>query len=260
MKTLQNAHILLTGASSGIGAALARALADAGARLTLVARRKARLEALAEELPGEHRVLPADLADLEAADRVAREAVDAGGPIDGLINNAGVQIVRPTARTTAEEGEWLFRIDTLAPFRLIHALLPPMLERGAGYIVNIASLAAVVPTAGMFHYSAAKAALAGGSEALASELRGTGVRVLTVYPGPVETDMAAAAVTHYQKDPTGAMPVGTPDVLARKVVDAMRRGRPRLYYPRSYGLARQFPGTTRFLVDRLTPALVDEAD
>ncbi len=253
---LHDAHVLLTGASSGIGAALARALADRGARLTLVARREARLRALADEMPGEHHVLPADLADLDAADRVASRAVEAGGPIDVLINNAGVQIVRPTAQTTAAEGEWLLRVDTLAPFRLMHAALGPMLDRGRGSIVNIASLAAIVPTAGMFHYSAAKAALAGGSEALASELRGTGVHVLTVYPGPVETEMAAAAVQQYARDPTGAMPVGTAAGLARRVVAAIERRRPRLYYPRAYGLANAFPGTTRFLVDRLTPALV----
>jgi len=259
MKTLRDAHVLLTGASSGIGAALAVALAEAGARLTLVARREAQMrEVLGRCAPGDHQIVPADLARLEGIGDVVRRAIDGLGPIDVLVNNAGVQIVRPTAKTSVDDGEWLLRVDTLAPFRLIHAVLGPMLERGRGSIVNIASLAAIAPTAGMFHYSAAKAALAAGSEALASEMRGQGVHVLTVYPGPVETDMATTTMKQYTRDPTGPMPVGRADALARLVVSAIRREKARIIYPRSYAVARAMPGTTRFFMDRMTPALVDE--
>lgn len=259
MIDLNTAHVLLTGASSGIGAALAHALARAGARLTLVARREDRLRAVAEACPGDaHRVQPADLADLDGIAPLVERAVDELGPIDALINNAGVQIVAPTARTSNADGEWLLRVDTLAPFRLIQATLQPMIDRGRGSIVNIASVAALAPTAGMFYYSAAKAALAGASEALGSELRGSGVHVMTVYPGPVATDMAATAVKRYAKDPTGGLPMGSTEVLARRIVKGMRRGQRRLIYPRAYAITRALPGTTRFVMDRLTPPLVDD--
>lgn len=259
MIDLTDAHVLLTGASSGIGAALATALADAGARLTLVARRESRLREVAAACAGDaHRVLPADLADLDAVGPLVERAVERLGAIDVLVNNAGVQIVRPTARTTHADGEWLLRVDTLAPFRLIHAVLPAMVERDRGSIVNVASIAAIAPTAGMFHYSAAKAALAGGSEALASELRTTGVHVLTVYPGPVQTDMAAAAITRYKTDPTGGLPVGKADVLAKRIRRAIERGHRRIIYPRPYAITRSMPGITRFVMDRATPDLVDE--
>ena len=267
---LRGTHILLTGASSGIGEALALALAERGARLTLVARREQRLNEVAAACAGdEHHVISADLSDLDRVQPIVDEATQTLGPIDVLVNNAGVQIVRRMELTSVEDAEWLMRIDTLAPFRLIQAVLPQMLERQSGAIVNIASLAALAPTSGMFYYNAAKAALAGGSESLYGEVRDRGVHVCTVYPGPVETDMATAAIEKFDKDPTKMMPVGTTTVLARKVVRCIEKRKPRLIYPASYAAAnadeaqalaaaRAFPGITRIVMDNMTPPLSDE--
>ncbi len=242
-------HVLVTGASSGIGEAIARELARAGARLTLVARRKDLLSKLAAELGSEHRVIAADLADPARATSLAAEV----GEVDILINNAGVQIVGPTVGTAPEDGENLLRVNVFSPMRLVLAILPAMRARGAGTIVNIASLAALAPAPGMFYYNASKAALAAASEALRGELRGTGVNVVTVYPGPVRTAMERAAWTKFER--TMAVPTGTAEELGVLVRRAIERRRARIIYPRIYATARWFPGTARYLTDRLTPRL-----
>lgn len=251
-------HIAITGASSGIGAALARELARAGHDLTLVARREERLRALAAELaPARVHVVVHDLGDVTRAADWLGAAEDALGPIDVLVNNAGVQIVAPTVSVDPEEGERVLAVDLLAPLRLTRAVLPGMLARKRGTVVDIASMAALAPTPGMTHYNAAKAGLAAASEALRGELRGTGVHVVTVYPGIIDsTDMAQAALEKYEASRvTAAFPRGSEIVLARKVRRAIERAEPRVIYPSSGALSRWFPGPTRWLMDRLTPPL-----
>lgn len=251
-------HIAITGASSGIGASLARELAKAGHSLTLVARREDRLRALAKELaPAKVHVAPHDLGDVTHAADWIGAAEDALGPIDVLVNNAGVQIVAPSASVDPAEAERLFAIDLFAPLRLTRAVLPAMLRRGSGTIVDIASMAALAPTPGMMHYNAAKAGLAAASESLRGELRGTGVHVVTVYPGIIaSTEMAQAAMAKFE--PSTALdvfPRGTEAELSRLVRVAIERKRDRVIYPRSGALSRWFPGTTRWFLDRFTPAL-----
>jgi short-subunit dehydrogenase len=132
-----------------------------------------------------------------------------------------------------------------------------MIRRGAGTIVDIASMAALAPTPGMTHYNAAKGGLAAASEALRGELAGTGVHVVTVYPGIIaSTAMARTAMAKYGPSRAISMfPTGTEEVLAALVHRAVRRRQARVIYPRSGALSRWFPGTTRWLVDRLTPKL-----
>ena len=113
-------HALITGASSGIGEAMARHFAAKGWRLTLAARRKEQLDDLAASLDAEVFVRPTDLSDLSQCERLVKDAVEALGPIDVLINNAGVQYVEPTVGVTPERGELLLNVDLLAPLRLIH--------------------------------------------------------------------------------------------------------------------------------------------
>jgi short-subunit dehydrogenase len=141
----------------------------------------------------------------------------------------------------------------LAPFRLTHAALARMVPRRSGTIVDISSMAALAPTPGMFWYNASKAALAAASESLRAELRPHGIHVVTVYPGPVETAMAKKAVDSYAKDPTGPLPVGDVTTLARMILNAVRKKRARVIYPRAYGIARMFPGITRVVMDRFSP-------
>jgi short-subunit dehydrogenase len=248
-------HVLVTGASSGIGEGVARVFAKAGYDVTLVARRAAELERIAKELPSDvkHHVIVADVSELEKLEDIVRRAEDALGPIDVLVNNAGVQIVAPTIQVAPEDGERLLTVNVLAPFRLTHAALARMAPRKRGTIVDISSMAALAPTPGMFHYSASKAALAAASECLRAEVREHGIHVVTVYPGPVETPMAKKAVDSYAKDPTGGLPVGDVDTLGRLILRAVERKRDRIIYPKAYSLARMFPGITRAVMDQFSP-------
>ncbi len=248
------AHVVVTGASSGIGAALAREYLRRGDRVTLVARRRNLLDELAAA--GSAHVIAADLSDPTRVDDVLRDAERAFGAIDVLVNNAGVQIVEPSEAQNWERAEALLRLDLHTPLRLIQATLPAMLSRGSGAIVNIASMAAIAPTPGMLFYNAAKGGLAAASEALRAEVSGRGVRVVTVYPGPVTSAMEAAARGAYEESTAvRRVPTGDPDVLARLVARAVDRNTARVIYPGVYGLARMFPGTTRWFMDRFTPKL-----
>ena len=249
-------HVVVTGASSGIGEAIAREYGRAGASVTLVARRADRLEALASELGSSTHVAPRDLSIAEQSTDWVAAAEEALGPIDVLVNNAGVQIIGPTAAVDVEEGEHLLRVNLFAPFRVTRAVLPGMLERKRGTIVDVASLAALAPTAGMLYYNASKGGLAAASEALRGELRGTGVHVVTVYPGIIPTDMGSAGLEAYQPTRLLALqPRGTTAGLAGRIRVAVDRRRPRVIYPAPNAAARWLPGPTRWLMDRFTPPL-----
>ena len=249
-------HIVVTGASSGIGAAYARAFAAAGHELTLVARRGELLEQLAAALPTKSHVVVHDLADLPNAASFFDAAEAALGPIDVLVNNAGVQVVGPITSLDVAECERMIDVDLLAPLRLTHAILPRMLARKRGVIVDVASMAAIAPTPGMTWYNAAKGGLAAASEALRGELRGIGVHVVTVYPGIIaSTAMAQASMQKYGGGAWMDRLGGDVDVLARHTLRAIVRRSARVIYPRSGWLARWFPSTTRWVMDRATPRL-----
>jgi short-subunit dehydrogenase len=253
-------HVLVTGASAGIGEGIAREYAKRGAKLTLSARREDRLRELANELGGKAAVVPADLSKTSAVPALCRAAEAAHGPIDVLINNAGVQIIEHAHKTDPIAGEALLELDLASPLRLIRELLPGMRERGSGTLVNVASMAALSPVPGMLYYNAAKGGLANASEALRGELRGTGVNVVTVYPGPVHTDMGDTGLTKYDDHPSLAFaPWGTTDELAHKVVRAVELGQARVIYPSTYALSLYFPNLSRWFSLRFAPPLKSEA-
>jgi short-subunit dehydrogenase len=247
-------HVVITGASSGIGEAIAREYGRAGASLTLVARRRELLEKLAGEIKGKTRVVAADLADPAQATSWLAAAEAELGPVDILVNNAGVQVVAPTVEVSVEETRRLLEVDLQSPLALIRAVLPAMLQRKSGVIVNVASLAALAPTPGMMAYNAAKAGFAAASESLRGELRKSGVHVLTVYPGPVHTPMGDAGYAAYP--PTlgpRLLPTGTSEKLARLVRAGVERRQARIIYPWLYTMVRWFPATTRVALDMSTP-------
>jgi len=189
---ISGSTVLVTGASSGIGAALARRLAADGATVGIVARRADRLaEVLADcqaKSPAS-RMWVADLADLEEADKVAIGAWDAFGHLDCLVNNAGVPMRRHTTKLDADTLDWVMRVNFTAPARMTMALLPRMLDRGSGMIVNVSSVAGRLGNANEAAYSASKFALCGWSEAIAVDLWDTGIKVRLVNPGPIDTEI-----------------------------------------------------------------------
>jgi short-subunit dehydrogenase len=133
-----------------------------------------------------------------------------------------------------------------------------MVARRSGTIVDIASAAALGPTPGMFFYNAAKAGLAAASESLRAEVKQHGIHVVTVYPGPVTSEMEAAARAAYADRATmRKLPTGSPEVLARMIADAVAKRKARVIYPRVYGMGRHFPNATRWALDTLTPPLKD---
>ena len=189
----QVGRVLITGASAGIGAELAREFARHGHRLTLVARRRDKLQQLAAELEGEHRVdvklVVQDLAKPTGPAAVAK-AVQADGEAVGiLVNNAGVIDVGPFVASATDKIAGLVNLNVRALTELTGLLLPPMVERGFGRVLNVASLAAFQPVPSMAAYAASKAYVLSFTEALSEELRGSGVKVCAVCPGMTDTDM-----------------------------------------------------------------------
>jgi short-subunit dehydrogenase len=189
---IAQSNVLITGASSGIGAALAPAMAARGATVGIVGRRADRLDGVLascqSHTPASRRWV-VDLGDLDAAARVAREAWDAFGHLDVLVNNAAVPKRREAADLTPAEVEETMRVNFLSPAHMTLAILDRMLARGAGVIVNVSSLGGRVGIAREAAYCASKFALSGWSESLAMDLDGSGVEVRLIQPGPIDTDI-----------------------------------------------------------------------
>ena len=186
---------LITGASSGIGADLARLCAADGYDLILVARREARLRDLAASLTAAHGIAVRTLtSDLSVPD-APQSLVDAvgGGAIDVFINNAGVGLRGPFAELPWDSQAALLQLNLIAPIHLSRLVLPEMLRRRSGRILNVASTAAFVPGPFMALYYASKAALLSFSEAVANELEGSGVTATVLCPGPTTTEFFDAA-------------------------------------------------------------------
>ena len=189
---ISGSRILVTGASSGIGAALAPQLAAAGATVGIVARRADRLETVLAECrrhAPESRMWAADLGDLERAEAVALEAWDAFGGLDGLVNNAAIPKRTPVTKLTAADVAHVMDVDFHSPVRMSLAVLPRMLERGSGMIMFVSSMGGRIPIANEAAYNAAKFAMCGWSEAMFLDLWETGVDVKLVLPGPLDTEI-----------------------------------------------------------------------
>jgi short-subunit dehydrogenase len=224
---------LVTGASSGLGAATARRLAGEGARLVLVARRRERLEALAAELGGAT-VIAADLVE-EATPGLVAERVEAEhGRLDLLVNNAGVG-----GRGTFASGGWAEMRRTMsinfdAQVRLTEALLPLLRRSAPSGVVNVGSVAGRVSRARAGSYSASKFALAGWTEALHMEERRHGVHVALVQPGFVATE--GFPQRELLARPWTRWMVSSEDKVTEAIVDVWRRRRAECYVPRPFGL------------------------
>jgi 3-oxoacyl-[acyl-carrier protein] reductase len=212
MFSLAGKAALVTGATGGIGAAIARGLAAQGARVAITGRREAELAALAAEIPGAL-VAPADLSDAEAPARLIERVEAEFGACDILVNNAG--FTRDMLALRMGDADWsaVLEVDLTAPFRLARAALRGMMKRRAGRIVSIASIVGVTGNAGQANYAAAKAGLIGMSKSLAQEVATRGVTVNVVAPGFVKTAM------------TDALPEGARTRLLERI-PAQRMGTP----------------------------------
>jgi len=190
--------VLVTGASAGLGTAFARAYARSGHDLVLVARRRDRLEALARELKDQHGanslVIAADLSDPAAPEAIERAVAEAGWQIDVLINNAGYTNHMPFSHETLDESSRELQVLMMAPVQLVIRLLPAMIARRSGRILNVSSIAGLsVGLPGASLYSATKSFLVKWSEALNAELAHLGIHVTALCPGPTRTDFLATA-------------------------------------------------------------------
>jgi NAD(P)-dependent dehydrogenase (short-subunit alcohol dehydrogenase family) len=189
--SLSGRTALVTGASRGIGAAIARGLDRAGARVAHAARTRAGLDAVAAELEHDPLVLEVDLANPDAPAGLAAAAREQLGEIDVLVNNAAAAARLPTTETSADLVDLLLAVNVRAPLLLIAALIPSMIERGSGAIINISSGSAVVGTPNRAAYAASKGALDAATRSLAIELGPHGIRVNSIAPGVVDTDLWA---------------------------------------------------------------------
>jgi short-subunit dehydrogenase len=220
--------VLITGASLGIGRAAARAFHEAGANLVMVARRREPLEEAAKGLERAW-VVPADVADLVSMRGVVDAAAARFGGLDGLVNNAGVHFRGPFVRRTPEEIAAMVDVNLRAPMALSSLALPHLLRR-RGFIVNVSSLAGKVPLDGAASYSATKFGLRIFTIALAQELRGSGVTVSAVCPGPVDTGFIMSEIDQVE-DIVFSQRMCTADDVAAMVLECARDGRLERAYP-----------------------------
>ncbi|HEX2478962.1 MAG TPA: 3-oxoacyl-[acyl-carrier-protein] reductase [Geminicoccaceae bacterium] len=219
MFDLSGRTALVTGASGGIGEAIARQLHAQGATLVLAGRRSEALAALAEALGERARVEVAELSDPQAAEQLIAAADNGGGP-DVLINNAGLTRDNLAVRMKDEDWQTVLEVNLTAVFRLTRAALRGMMRRRWGRIVNVTSIVALTGNPGQVNYAAAKAGMIGMTKSLAAEVATRGITVNCVAPGFIETPMTAALSDDQRRRLLERVPVGrlgTPDDVAAAI-------------------------------------------
>lgn len=252
---LNGAHVLITGASRGIGAGLARRFAAGGAHVSLVARSAEALAALAAETGGT--AIAADLLDPAAVDGlVARAEAAAGAPVDILVNNAGIDLTQGLFDYSHQELADIATLNLVVPMELTRQAVPGMIARGRGHIVNMSSMAGTAVLPGMAPYAATKSALTHFTSGLRAELRGLPVRTTVAEVGLVGTDMRESVIAY---PPTAAgfrrlyrlrlLPDTPVDRLCDAVVAAVRADRRHVRLPRRASLFSMLPEAPRRMLE-----------
>ena len=256
---LEGRRTLVTGASSGIGAGLAEALAERGAVVGICARRAD----LLSEVVGrcmkhspDSRMWVVNLADINQVDQLAVDVVNAFGGVDLLINNAGIPKRRHVTALDIDTITAVMHVNYLSPMRLTLGLLPQMLARGSGTVVNISSVAATLSAPGEAAYDASKAALTAFSEAMAVDLWEMGVKVMVVYPGVIDTELFTLPDNDVPDLPVPAEPVS---VAVDAILGGLESGAAQVYVPewfhgvaasKAQDVAAYLEGTAAYLRDQ----------
>jgi len=249
---LAGKNVVITGASSGIGRATALEMARRGASVVIAARRQEALENVAREIGAACKTIVADVSRPDDC----RRLIESAGKVDVLVNNAGFAVFDHIADASPSDLRTMMETNYLGAAWCTQAVLPQMLERRSGAIVNVASIAGIMGYAGMGGYSASKFALAGFTEALRDEVIGRGVRVALVCPGTTETEFFDHADRKRMPAASRLIPGLSPERVARAVCDAAEDGAYRRILPGTAALYMRFkeiaPRLAHFLMRRVS--------
>lgn len=256
MRSFTGKQIVLTGAASGIGRAIALRLAEQGALLHLVDIDLEGLDQLASEIPSSvSAVWQCDLSSPADIDRWLDRLQESALPIDGLINNAGVAYYGATDAMTMQQWDWLMNINLSAPIRITQRLLPNLMERPDAHIVNMCSISGLVAGGRFAAYHTSKFGLIGFTEAIRAEFGRKGIGVTAICPGPVQTalyESAESARTDKAVPNPPAWLCTTAETVAKKTVAAMKKNKRQvLITPMAHGL---------FQMKKFVPGLIDFAN
>lgn len=224
MSALAGQHALVTGANRGIGAAIVRALAAEGASITLLVRDRVAAEKVAATVQTKTHIVTADVSDRAAVQSACASAVAALGEVDILVNNAGTVETIPFLKAAPEVFMHMYAVHVMGAVHTTQTLMPAMVQRGRGRVINVASIAGLHGAPYVAHYVAAKHALVGLTRALATEFSSKGITVNAVCPGYVDTDLVSGSLTRISAK-TGLSEV---EAMAAILKDA---GQPRIVRP-----------------------------
>jgi short-subunit dehydrogenase len=248
--------VIITGGSEGVGAATARQFADAGANLMLVARNKKNLDKIAEELRDKARVeiFAMDVSDADACVDVFKKAEFEFGRIDILVNNAGYHERGAAKNVDASDLGKMIDVNLKAPIMLTRFALPYLKEAGGGVIINVGSLAGRTPVPGSAAYAASKAGLRSFTYSMYEELRGTGIKIAVVSPGPISKELLAWDVDAVS-ELTLSQPISTAEEVAQAILELCGNQRRERSLPTISGLLTMLTYLMPWLGRLVRPAL-----
>ncbi|WP_341348387.1 SDR family oxidoreductase [Paenibacillus sp. FSL H3-0469] len=254
---LQGKIVVITGASSGIGALTAQMLSGLGAVPVLLARSRDKLQAVAAGIQGEHGLFICDVTDEAAVKHTFAEILEQYGRIDILLNNAGYGKFAAFTEMESEEFADMMDVNYMGIVRCTKAVVPHMLTRGSGQIVNVASMAGKIGTARSVSYTATKHAVLGFTNALRQELRKSGIIVSAVNPGPIATEFFKTADPSGNYERSVSRIMMTPQHVSAKIVKLMDKGKEEVDLPGLAGFGIRLYGLFPRLADKLTYNLMN---